>query len=139
MDARSSFWPKMFIAAALFNFVIGLPIIFVTEWTYTLSFVQDGSEVAANTIRFWRDFGFCVFFIGVGYYFIARDTSQNHGLVWLGIFSKLFDVINLSTRYFSGVANFIVMIPAVIDAAFVVLFVWFLLQYRGLGGPQRLD
>jgi len=139
MSTLSTFWPKMFLAAALFNFVIGLPIIFLTEWTYLLSFVQEPGEISANTIRFWRDFGFCVFIIGIGYYLVARDTTRNHGMIWLGIFSKLFDVINLSTRYFSGVAYFIVMIPALIDAVFVLLFVWFLLQYRCYVKQQKVS
>ena len=129
MNVRSTVWPKMFVAAALFNFAVALSLIAATRWTYALSFVPEPGVESSNVLRLWSDFGFCVLFIGVGYYMVSRDVTKNHGIVWLGIFSKVFDVGVLSYRFSTGVANWVVLIPAAIDGLFVVLFAWFIYEY----------
>jgi hypothetical protein len=77
-------------------------------------------------LRFWGDFGFAVLLIGVGYWIVSRDVTKNCGIVWLGIFAKMFDVVVLSWRWAEGVACPIVLLPAALDGAFVVLFILFL-------------
>ncbi|MEE8586011.1 MAG: hypothetical protein V3T83_14295, partial [Acidobacteriota bacterium] len=105
-------------------------LIFTTRYSYTLSFVPSGGEPPANALRLWSDYGFCVFFIGIGYYFVARDVSKNHGLIWLGIISKIFDAVNLTSRFAIGVTTGLALIPAAIEVLFVILFVLFLYRYR---------
>ncbi|HLL70896.1 MAG TPA: hypothetical protein VK363_05650 [Pyrinomonadaceae bacterium] len=121
---RRGRWTLVFYAAALFNYAIGFPILLARRWTYDLAYV---SEVTRDpmALRFWSDFGFGVVLIGVGYHLLARDVSKNRGIVLLGIFAKLFDVFNLTTLYLWGLAKPLVLVPALIDAAFVVLFVAF--------------
>ncbi len=80
------------------------------------------------TLRFWRDFGVAVVIIGVGYFFVSRDIAANRGLVWIGIFAKLFDVVVLTFRFAIDAAAPLVLLPALIDGAFVVLFVLFLVH-----------
>jgi hypothetical protein len=119
-------WDLVFYAAALFNYAIGFPILLFRRWSYDVSYV---SEVTRDpmALRLWADFGFAVVLIGFGYQLVARDVSKNRGIVLLGIIAKLFDVFNLTTLYLWGLAKPLVLIPALIDAAFVVLFVvfWF--------------
>lgn len=136
MQVKPTFWPKMFLTAALFNFAVSIPVITMTRWTYVLSFVEESGVASSNALRLWSDFGFAVFFIGVGYYLVYRDVAKNHGIVWLGIISKLFDVIVLSCRFLMNVANGIVLIPAAIDSLFIILFAWFLYQYGKGGGTN---
>ena len=88
-------WSWMFAAAAAFNFCMGGPIFFLPEWSYHLAYAGDAS---ASTLRFWGDFGFAVLLIGLGYAIVAWDVTRNRGLVWLGVFAKLFDVVVLSAR-----------------------------------------
>jgi hypothetical protein len=116
-------WSYMFLAAAAFNFLMGAPIFFVPAWSYGIAYIGDPIE---STLRFWSDFGFAVIIIGIGYWFVSRDVTRNRGIVWLGIFAKLFDVVVLSYRYWIGVANPVVLFPAAIDFGFVILFVLFL-------------
>lgn len=66
--------------------------------------------------------------IGLGYLMVAQDVRSNRGIVWLGIFAKLFDVLTLSWRASNGSAHPIVLLPAAIDGVFVILFVQFLLS-----------
>ena len=120
-------WAAMFVAAALFNFAIGFPLMLARHWAFALAFVSADAENAGIAPDLWADFGYCVVLIGVGYLIVARDVTRNRGLVWLGIFAKLFDVVVLSWRTVIGMTRPIVLLPAGIDAVFVLLFVWFLL------------
>ena len=123
----------MFVAAALFNFVIGVPIILFPAWTYAVAYVPPLAAGDAIALRFWADFGYAVVIIGAGYFLVALDPTQNRGLVWVGVAAKLFDVVTLTYRFVSGLAHPVVLVPAVIDAAFVLLFLLFLYRTR----PQQ--
>lgn len=117
----------LFFAAALFNYAIGFPIILARQWTYDVSYVAEvGRDPMA--LRLWASFGFAVVLIGFGYQIVSRDVLKNRGIVLLGIIAKLFDVFNLTILYWWGLANSIVLVPAFIDAVFVVLFVVFWFQ-----------
>ena len=121
-------WSRMFWSAAAFNFVIGLPLFLAPGWSIALAFVEsDPSGLAA---RLWSDFGFCVLLIGAGYGIVGYDVGRNRGIVWLGVFAKLFDVVTLGSRAVIGIAQPLVLIPAAIDAAYVGAFLVFLYQTR---------
>jgi hypothetical protein len=121
----------MFVWAALFNFCFGLPIMFATEWCYRITFRVPLALDGSMALRFWSDFGFAVVLIGVGYYLVSRNLDANHGLVWLGVFAKLFDVTVLTYRYAIGIARPVVLLPALVDGAFMLLFLVFLRQRGG--------
>ena len=116
-------WSLIFLAAAGFNFLMGGPIWLASRWSYGLAYFGEAAE---STVRFWGDFGFAVVLIGVGYWMVSRDVTRNRGIVWLGIFAKLFDVVALSWRWAEGIARPIVLLPAMVDGAFVILFILFL-------------
>lgn len=119
-------WSKLFLVAALFNYAIGFPILLFRHWSYNLTYV-DAVGRDPMAIRLWADFGFAVILIGFGYQLIARDVRKNRGIVLLGIIAKLFDVFNLTFLFLWGLAHAFVLIPALIDGIFTVLFVifWF--------------
>jgi hypothetical protein len=116
-------WAIMFAGATAFNLCIGGSIMIAPSWTFHLAYAGAG---APETLRFWADFGFAVALIGVGYGIVARDVTRNRGLVWIGIFAKLFDVVVLGTRWLDGVAHTAALVPGAIDGAFILLFIAFL-------------
>jgi hypothetical protein len=118
-------WMRFFVAAALFNYVIGLPIMLARTWSYNLTYVPSVSR-DPMALRLWADFGFAVLLIGCGYQIIAHDVSRNRGIVWLGVIAKFFDVINLSHLFWMRLAKRLVLFPAVIDGLFVMGFLYFL-------------
>ncbi|GGR47310.1 hypothetical protein [Streptomyces netropsis] len=128
------FWSRLFLAAALFNYVIGFPILLASRWSYDLTYMSDVTR-DTMALRLWADFGFAVLLIGFGYQIIAHDVTQNRGIVLLGIAAKLFDVVNLSTLYAWDIARPLVLVPAAIDGAFAIAFVWFWLVS---GPPMKL-
>ena len=123
-------WRAMFVAAALFNFAIGVPIILFPGWTYGVAYVPPVAAGDAVALRFWGDFGYAVTIIGAGYLLVARDPAQNRGLVWVGVAAKLFDVMTLTSRFATGLARPVALLPALIDGAFVILFLLFLYRMR---------
>ena len=119
-------WSRFFLAAALFNYAIGFPILLFRHWSFNVTYLAAvGRDPMA--IRLWADFGFAVILIGFGYQLLARDVRKNRGIVLLGIIAKLFDVINLTTLCVWGFARPLVLIPALIDGIFAAMFVvfWF--------------
>lgn len=131
MNTRA--WSRFFVAAALFNFLMGAPIFFAPAWSHRLAYVGEGQ---AAVLRFWSDFGFAVLLIGYGYWMVSRDVTRNRGLVWLGVFAKLFDVVVLTWRWAHGDARPVVLLPAAIDGAFMVFFIVFLRSTRSHARSQ---
>lgn len=128
IDRKS--WTFLFVAAGIFNFCMGGPIFFAPGWSYQLAYIDTADSA---TLRFWSDFGFAVLLIGVGYFMVAVNVDKNIGIVWLGIFAKLFDVIVLSLRWREGLTHAVVLIPAAIDGIFVLAFVLFLWRSPSAG------
>jgi hypothetical protein len=56
------------------------------------------------------DFGFAVVLIGVGYFIVALDPITHRSIVVLGIGAKLFDVVVLTWRWYTGRAYPVVLI-----------------------------
>ena len=127
MDATRRRWTVFFFLAAAFNFSMGGPIFFASAWSYSVAYLGPPDPAA---IRFWGDFGYAVLLVGLGYAIIGLDVDKNRGIVWLGVVAKLFDMIVLPLRWSEGLAHPIVIVPAAIDGAFCLGFVWFLLRRR---------
>jgi hypothetical protein len=136
MNIDRKYWVLLFVAAGVFNFCMGGPIFFAPGWSYQLAYIEPPDTA---TLRFWSDFGFAVLLIGGGYFIVAVNVEKNIGIVWLGIFAKLFDVIVLSTRWNKSLAHAIVLVPAAIDGAFVVAFALFLLRSRSASLKHKVE
>ena len=132
MPIRRRHWMLFFFAAAAFNFCMGGPIFFASDFSYTIAYVGAAD---ASTLRFWGDFGFAVMLVGAGYAIVGLNVDANRGIVWLGIFAKAYDVIMLSLRWEHGLAHDIVLLPAAIDGAFGIFFIVFLLTWPRTGSP----
>ena len=121
-------WQWMWWSAAAFNFAVAAAIVLATSWSFQLAYGRGPDDPLV--LAFWRDFGIFVALIGVGYAMVALAPARHIGIVYLGIAAKLFDVVMLSYRYWSGVAEAIVLVPALIDGGYMVLFVLFLYRRR---------
>lgn len=127
-DGSKRRWSRIFVVAALFNFSIGVPLMLARHWAFNLAFVPQFTDAPGIGPDLWADFGYCVALIGVGYLIVAFDPPRNRPIVWLGILAKAFDVVVLSWRTAIGVTNPIVLVPAGIDALFILVFAWFLIS-----------
>jgi len=130
MDNHRLRWTVFFFLAAAFNFSMGGPIFFASAWSYSVAWIAPPEPAA---VRFWGDFGYAVLLIGLGYAILGLDVDRNRGIVWLGIVAKLFDMVALPLRWSEGLAHPIVLLPAAIDGAFCLGFVWFLIRRPAAG------
>ncbi len=75
-------WQLVFVAAALFNFSVGLPMVIAPEITV------QGLGVAGADLLTVRLLGWMITTFGIGYALVARTPQQHRGIVLLGIIGK---------------------------------------------------
>jgi hypothetical protein len=67
-----------------------------------------------------------VFIIGIGYWWVGRDISQNHAIVKLGIYAQFSVFAVLAYHTLIGTLHPFYLISGVIDLTFAILFSLFL-------------
>ena len=118
---QNSFWSRFFLGAALFNFVVGLPLL----WAPLTMFGLLG-QTAPNDLFFVRTSGLLIASFGLGYYFVSRAPQANRNIVWLGVIGK-FGVVVLSGLYWTaGLMPTTSAVLSLGDLAFVFAFLRFL-------------
>ena len=114
-------WSRFFLGAAVFNFAVGLPLLFSP-----LTMFATLGQTPPNDLFFVRASGLLIACFGVGYYFISRDPPANRNIVWLGVIGKS-GVVVLSALYWSaGLLPTLSAVASLGDLAFVVMFLRFL-------------
>ena len=116
---KQSITSKLFLAAAIFNWVMGLGLFFVPHILLGLFSISPGIE---QTL--WvQQFAGLVFMFGIGYYWASRDLNANAQIIRLGAIAKcgvvLIGIINVLT----GDTSWQFLIPISADAAWAVLFI----------------
>lgn len=110
---------KMFLAAAIFNWTVGLGLIVMPNPFLRLVFITP--EI--DNVTWANQFGWLVFAFGIGYFWAARDLAANIQIIRLAIIAKLgVAAIALFNATMGNVSSQI-MIPAGADAIWAVLFV----------------
>lgn len=125
---RDAFFRGVFLVAAIYDFVLGILFCFFYKPVYgvfsiTLPKYPMYLQMAAAF----------VIAMGVGYYLVYRNLYRNIDLVKLGVVYKLVYSGLTSYFYFAGMANVTFFWFAVLDAVFVVVFVWFLMYAKSDG------
>lgn len=119
-------WRTFFIAAAVFNFAAGLPLLLAPEvMLSTLGVAVPGD------LLFHRMTGLLVVCLGVVYYFVSQDLARYRPLVWLGVAGKGGVVLLFTQAFAAGLLPAQAFAVAVGDLLFVVGFLVFLLSYKG--------
>lgn len=122
---KDRFFRGLFLVAAIYDLLLGLAFFFFYEPVYayfniTLPTYPVYLQMAAAF----------VIAMGVGYYFVYRNLYRNIDLVKLGVVYKLVYSGLTSYFYFADLANITFFWFALIDAAFMVLFIWFLVYAK---------
>jgi len=105
-------WRYFMLAAALFNFAIGLSGMLVPEAT-----------VDARTI------GLLVFAFGVVYLIVSRDPVRYGSVLWAGVVGKVGVVALLGPREFASEGGGLIAAVLAGDALFAFGFLVFLFTY----------
>ena len=114
----------MFYAAAAFNWLMATAIFFGDSL-----FMRLGMPIPLNPTGRQT---FCLFVavFGYGYFLIARDPIGNLGLVQVGIVGKLAMFLLFVIDIVAGTLSYRLLIPALGDVLFALLFLEFMLRGR---------
>ena len=125
-------WQALFRVTGWWNVLVGAGGLVAPRWGIELFYGADAvtNDLIANLA--WGDFSVCVLLFGVGYFIVARDILQNHGIVVLGILGKAGVLVAFPLRFIEGQATPWILIPAAVDGTLALLFIIFLARRRRL-------
>jgi len=121
-DSKKSYYKKLFLIAALYDFVLGITFLFFYKPLFNalkIPIPPDSSYLSLSAAF--------VLVLGIAYYFIYKNIEANRDLAKIGTIYKLAYIL-IGFYYFllSSVPHMIFMFFAVIDVVFLVLFIEFL-------------
>jgi len=123
MKNKDSAFRILFLIAAIYDLILG----FVFFFFYKPVFAYFNITLPVYPMYLQMAAAF-VMAMGVGYYFVYRNLYRNIDLVKLGIVYKFVYSGLTSYFYFADLANVTFFWFAIIDAIFLVSFVWFLVH-----------
>ena len=125
---KQDYYKKMFFVGAIWNWAATSTFIF----GYKILFPLFGMELPGYPVFLMMFLGLC-FVFGIGYYWVSRDLTKNHGIVKMGIIGKLIVFVGLSWAGITGQVHFILVGPGIVDLVFAILFIEFLNTYKNAG------
>ena len=109
---------RLFIAAALFNWLVALGLFFIPDLFLAVFAVTPAPE---QTL--WiQQFAGLVFIFGVGYYQASRDLQALAPMIRLAVWAKWGVVLIAVLNVMTGDISWQFLIPATADGVFAVLF-----------------
>jgi hypothetical protein len=117
-----SYWGKIFVAGALWNCAASLALYFFHGALFSLLGMPP-----IDDSMFAQLFFMAAFLFGVGYYWVSRDLSRNHGIIKLGIAGKIL-VFAIMTYHliFHNCIHWFFASAGVVDLIFAGFFIKFL-------------
>lgn len=115
-------WRPVFFVAALFNYGLGLALLFIPATMLPLV-----GQHLPDDLVFVRLAGLLIASYGIGYHMISRAPSANRNLVWLGMVGKLLAVGLFAQQWLAGLLSTTAFGLGTGDLLFAALF-WTYLQ-----------
>lgn len=122
---NENYYQKLFLIGAIWNWVASSTFIF----GYKILFPLFGMSLPLYPVFFLMFLGIC-FVFGVGYFWVSKDLTKNHGIVKMGIIGKLIVFVGLLWAGITGQVHFILICPGIIDLVFAILYIEFLRTYK---------
>ena len=113
----------LFVTAAVFNWLVGLGLLFNAP----LLFQLFGVTPVPTELLFVQLFAWLVIVFGVGYYWVSRDPESHIPLIKLGMLGKASVVLVCLAAVVTGGISWQMMILASADLVYAILF------WRALG------
>ena len=124
---NATFFKSLFLVAAIYDLFLGLIFLFM----YSAIFSFFNIPLPNYTMYLQLSAAF-VIAMGVGYYFIYQNMTRNTDLVKLGVVYKTVYCSFAIYFFLKGLAHIIFFWFAIIDLAFLLLFIWYLVEIRKL-------
>jgi hypothetical protein len=127
MESRMVYYRWMFLAAAAWNaFAAGAVLFLLTNAVFRM---RLGISHRADPLVL-QLLSSCLFLFGLGYYWVSRTLSENHGIVKLGFVGKILVFILFFSHALAGTIPVGLAVPTVVDLLFAALFLEFLVHWR---------
>lgn len=111
----------MYTIAAVWNWILAVSFLILPRIDMNY-FTIAGPVEAPPTLLWFDSFFGLVFAFGLGFYFISRSTSENHGLIKISIFEKAWVFVIGVFYYLIAQASIWVVVVVSGDLLFGVLF-----------------
>ncbi|MBX3479476.1 MAG: hypothetical protein KF842_03685 [Caulobacter sp.] len=121
-------WKIIFALAALFNFLVGLPVLLAPAAFYT----AIGQPVPDDLLSV-QTVGLLISVFGVGYAMAARDPVWARPVLWLGVLGKAPLPVLVGLSVMAGRTSPSGFGLTLVDLVFAALFLTFLLRHRTAG------
>ena len=117
---------RLFIPATLFNWLVVLSILFLSDWLRPLLPL----DVSIGTNLAFRDIGLALIAVfGLSYGLVAFQPQRFRPYIGLGIVAKSLVVMTVYGHWFAGHIDWQLPVVAFGDVVFVALFYNFLRRY----------
>ena len=118
---NSAAWKLVFQTKAVINWVEAVVFLIGDRWIRELLNTEPLTNPEYSQIVYGL-----VFIIGIGYWWVGRDISQNHAIIKLGIYAQFSVFAVLAYHTLIGNLHPFYLISGVIDLTFAILFSLFL-------------
>lgn len=125
---KIKYYKYLFIISAFFNWANALSFFFLSVFDPSI-FLTFGT-LYPPTLFFLHALLGLIFTYGIGYYIVGRDINKNHGVVVLGVVSKLVFFSCCVIYFLLGDLAFIMVVFGSFDFIFACLFVEFLINFE---------
>lgn len=118
---RLSYHKNMYIIAAIWNWILAVGFLILPR--IDIGYFSIAGPVAPPPTLLWFDSFFgLVFAFGLGFYFISKSTTENHGLIKISIFEKTWVFVMGLYYFLIAQASIWVVVVVSGDLLFGLLF-----------------
>lgn len=128
---RPSYHKNMYTIAAIWNWILAVGFLILPRIDIGY-FSLAGPMDPPPTLLWFDSFFGLVFAFGLGFYFISKNTTENHGLIQISVFEKTWVFVMGLGYFLLGQASLLVVIVVLGDLIFGLLFLEDLLAIKKL-------
>jgi tryptophan-rich sensory protein len=126
---KPNYYKNLFLIGALWNLLIAVICSAGCIFLQTPFFKAFGIPLPSTLFPYVALFS-VVLALGIGYYLVSMDISNNHGIITIGIIGKVLIFICCLSFFLLGDANSLLLVPGIGDLVFAILFLEFLIKGR---------
>ncbi|MGY5858254.1 MAG: hypothetical protein RTU63_02715 [Candidatus Thorarchaeota archaeon] len=128
---RLSYHKNMYTIAAIWNWILAVGFLILPR--IDIGYFSLAGPVEAPPTMLWFDSFFgLVFAFGLGFYFISKSTTENHGLIKISVFEKTWVFVMGLGYFLIAQASILVVVVVAGDLLFGLLFLEDLLAIKKL-------
>ena len=126
---NANYYKILFLIAGIWNLGAAILCWIGSVFMPDLFFKMFGMPSPPSLFPFHAMF-WCILTFGIGYIIVSRDITKNHGIIFIGMLAKILFFIDCIITLISKEANIMLLPTRIVDLAFAILFIEFLLKTK---------